>query len=115
MLTVFTTEETLMRHLLITLTLATACAAAPAWAADDKKPTAQQNKMTTCQKDAGEKKLEGKERQAFVNECLKAKPAAAEPAAKTQGEKLGACSKEAAAKGLKGDDRNKFLSECAKG
>ena len=104
-----------MRHLLITLTLVTASMTAPAWAADDKTPTPQQNKMTTCQKDAGEKKLEGKDRQAFVTECLKAKPAAAETAAKTQGQKLGACSKEAAAKGLKGDDRNKFLSECSKG
>ena len=104
-----------MRRLLLTLTLVTACATAPAWAADDKTPTAQQNKMTTCQKDAGEKKLQGKERQASVTECLKAKPAAAESAAKTPGQKLGACSKEAAAKGLKGADRNQFLSECAKG
>ncbi len=104
-----------MRSLLVTLTLVTAYGTPPAWAADDKTPTAQQNKMSTCQKDAGKKRLEGKDRQSFVTECLKAKPAAAETAAKTQGQKLGACSKEAATKGLKGDDRNKFLSECAKG
>ncbi len=106
-----------MRLSIIPLSLIFACLASPLWA-NDKAPTAQQSKMTTCQKDAGEKKLEGKDRQAFVNECLKAKPPAAEtpaPAAsQTQGQKLGACSKEAATKGLKGDDRKAYLSECGK-
>ena len=91
-------------------------ATSSAWAADEPKaPTAQQNKMTTCQHEAGEKKLEGKDRQAFVTECLKAKPpapAASQP--QTQGQKLGACSKEAASQGLKGDARKQYLSECGK-
>ena len=39
-----------------------------AFAAD---PTAQQSKMATCNKDAGEKK--GDERKAFMKECLSAK------------------------------------------
>jgi hypothetical protein len=110
MLGVLTAPEDLMRQLLVPLSLVVACFTSTAWAA-----TAQQNKMTTCQKSAGEKQLEGKERQAFVNECLKAKAPEAAPAAPpTQGQKLGACSKEAAAKGLKGDERNKYLSECSK-
>ncbi|MES2888192.1 MAG: PsiF family protein [Pseudomonadota bacterium] len=94
--------------------IGTSTACGLAWAADDvKTPTAQQSKMTTCQRDAGEKKLEGKDRQAFVTDCLKAKPPA--PAAsQTQGQKLGACSKEAASQGLKGDERNQFLSNCSK-
>lgn len=109
-----------MRMSLSTLALLSTCLAVPALAAD-KAPTAQQNKMTTCQKEAGDKKLEGKERQAFVTDCLKAKPAApaaaeapASAASQTQGQKLGACSKEAASQGLKGEERKKFLSACAK-
>jgi hypothetical protein len=94
-------------------TLALAALALSAQAADDaaKKPNSQQSKMAACQKEAGDKHLESKARQDYVNECLKAKPEA--QAKQTQGEKLGACSKEAAAKGLKGDERNKYLSECA--
>ena len=61
--------------------------------------------------EAGDQRLEGPARQAYVSDCLKAKPAASAP---TQGEKLGACSKEAAAKGLKGEERNQYLSTCAK-
>jgi hypothetical protein len=67
--------------------------------------------MVMCQQQAGGQKLEGSARQAYVTDCLKAKPAASAP---TQGEKLGACSKEAAAKGLKGEERNQYLSTCAK-
>ena len=98
-----------MRSWLLPLSLIVACFAAPSAMA----ATAQQNKMSACQKSAGEKQLQGKERQAFVTECLKAK--APEPEAQpTQGQKLGACSKEAAAKGLKGAERNQYLSECSK-
>lgn len=116
MLWLFMALETFMRTSLFPLCLLMAGLVSPVWATE-KPPTPQQNKMTTCQKDAGEKKLEGKERQAYVTECLKAKPAAPVPepaASQTQGQKLGACSKEAAGKGLKGDERKAFLSECGK-
>jgi hypothetical protein len=48
-----------------------AMAAAPAAAASaaGKKPT-QQEKMKACNKDAGEKKLAGVERKAFMKDCL---------------------------------------------
>jgi hypothetical protein len=39
--------------------------------AQDKPATAQQNKMATCNKDAGDKK--GDERKAFMKSCLSAK------------------------------------------
>lgn len=42
--------------------------------AQDKAPTAQQTKMATCNKEAGDKK--GDERKAFMKTCLSAKPAA---------------------------------------
>ena len=38
---------------------------------EKKEPTAQQNKMTVCNKQAGDKK--GDERKQFMSECLKNK------------------------------------------
>lgn len=75
-------------------------------AATDKAANSQQNKMKECQTMAGEKKLEGKDRQAYVNDCLKAKPAKKES-------KMAMCNKQTA--GLKGEERNKAQSECMKG
>jgi len=107
---------------------------APAMAADAaKKPTAQQEKMTACNKEAGEKKLKGDERKQFMSTCLSNKPAGAsagkaadsKPAAaaasqpatakSSQQEKMTACNKEAGEKKLKGDERKKFMSDCLKG
>jgi hypothetical protein len=64
-------------------------------------PTAQQNKMATCNKDAGDKK--GDERKAFMKECLSAKKT-------TQQDKMKTCN--ADAKGKKGDERKAFMKEC---
>ncbi|WHZ10155.1 MAG: Phosphate starvation-inducible protein PsiF [Burkholderiaceae bacterium] len=74
--------------------------------------TAQQEKMTTCNKEATGKK--GDERKAFMKECLSAKPAAAAApvAPMTQQEKMKSCNKEAA--GKKGDERKAFMSDCLK-
>ena len=86
----------------------TACLALPlaGYAADDaKKPTPQQNRMTACNKDAGEKNLKGDERKKFMSECLST-------AKKTQQDKMTACNKTAGEKALKGDDRKKYMSEC---
>ena len=81
-------------------------APAPATAAAAPAANSQQNKMKECQATAGEKKLEGKARQDFVNTCLKAKPEKGES-------KMAMCNKKTA--GLKGDERNKAQSECMKG
>ncbi|WP_050477200.1 PsiF family protein [Herbaspirillum rhizosphaerae] len=71
--------------------------------------TAQQSKMTTCNKDATGKK--GDERKAFMKDCLSNKPAA--PAAPmTQQDKMKSCNKDAT--GKKGDDRKAFMKECLK-
>ena len=72
-------------------------------AAPAKAPTAQQNKMGTCNKDAADKK--GDERKAFMKGCLGAKKA-------TQQDKMKACNKEAA--GKKGDERKALMSACLK-
>ncbi|HET8876891.1 MAG TPA: PsiF family protein [Casimicrobiaceae bacterium] len=75
--------------------------AMPANAADNKQNT----KMSACQAQAGEKKLEGKDRQNFVNQCLKAKPAKAQS-------KMAECN--AKTKGMSKDDAAKARSECMK-
>jgi len=102
-----------MKKLLALIALSGAAAlsfaqtAAPA--AAEKAPTAQQNKMATCNKDAGDKK--GDERKAFMKECLSAKA----DGKTAQQNKMKTCNKEAGDKALKGDERKKFMSECLKG
>lgn len=116
-----------MKQLLIALCLAVGFASG-AYAKDEKAPTAQQSKMATCNKEAGEKTLKGDERKKFMSDCLKANPAAEEAkpaadaakpaaeAAKPEAMKpqtaMAACNK--AATGKKGDERKKFMSECLK-
>lgn len=82
-------------------------ASAPAAPAKDaaKAPTAQQEKMKTCNTQAGDKK--GDERKAFMKECLSAK---SDATPKTQQEKMSACSKEG--KGKKGDEYKAYMKEC---
>jgi psiF repeat len=47
-------------------------------AKEEKVLTPQQQKMKTCNKEAKAKMLRGAERKAFLSECLKSKPGAAE-------------------------------------
>ena len=68
--------------------------------------TAQQTKMTTCNKDATGKK--GDERKAFMKTCL------SEGKAMTQQDKMKSCNADPKAKAAKGDERKKFMSECLK-
>jgi hypothetical protein len=69
---------------------------------DDKKPTAQQQRMAECNKKASG--MKGDERKAFMSSCLKDKPQ----------DRMAKCNKDASAKGMKGDERKKFMSECLK-
>ena len=63
----------MLKHVLIAACLALPLAAV---AADEKKPaekkemTPQQQKMASCNKDAGDKKLAGDERKKFMSSCL---------------------------------------------
>jgi len=77
----------------------------------------QQDKMTACNKQAGDKKLAGDDRKKFMSSCLSAdgKPAAASGGTMTQQEKMTACNKQAGDKKLAGDDRKKFMSSCLSG
>lgn len=75
----------------------------------EKKPSAQQNRMKTCNAEAGEKALKGAERKAFMKECLSTKSTKT-----TQQNKMKSCNKEAGDKALKGAERKSFMSECLK-
>ena len=101
-----------MKKLLSLVAIGVCLSFGTAYAADDaKKPTGQQSKMATCNKDAGEKKLEGDPRKAFMKECLSAKPAAAAKP-ETQQSKMATCNKDAGEKKLAGDPRKAFMKEC---
>jgi hypothetical protein len=99
-----------MRNLLVVI-FAGLFACGSAYAADTKTDTKtdamnpQQNKMKTCQTEAGDKKLEGKARQDYVNNCLKAKPVKAKS-------KMAECN--AKTKGMSKADADKMRSECMK-
>jgi hypothetical protein len=99
--------------------LIAACLALPlvAVAADEKKPTEkkemtpQQQKMASCNKEAGDKKLAGEDRKKFMSTCLSADGGKK----MTQQEKMGFCNKEAGEKKLAGEERKKFMSSCLSG
>jgi hypothetical protein len=101
-----------MKLLITAIALAFAALSAPTFAAShaaaapmaEKKPSAQQGKMATCNKDAGEKK--GDERKAFMKTCLSAKA----DGRTAQQEKMKACN--ASASDKKGDARKAFMKEC---
>lgn len=74
--------------------------------------TAQQQKMTVCNQQAGEKALKGDERKAFMSQCLK-KDAALDGMTPQQ-MKMKTCNADAGTKNLKGDERKTFMSNCLK-
>jgi hypothetical protein len=86
------------------------------FAADEKKPTPQQERMKACNAQASDKK--GDERKAFMSKCLKGEDATPmtqqEKTPMTQQEKMKKCNADATAKALKGDDRKAFMSDCLK-
>lgn len=82
-----------------------------AFAADPAAPaagkSAQQTRMTTCNKDAAGKK--GDERKAFMKECLSGDPIVS-PVQQAQRDRMKACNADATA--MKGDERKKFMKTC---
>jgi hypothetical protein len=84
--------------------------------AADKKPTPQQERMGTCNRDAKDKKLAGDARKEFMKDCLGGKPAAAADKRKvaTRQGKMGKCNAEAREKKIAGADRKAFMSNCLK-
>ena len=76
----------------------------------------QQNKMTTCNAQAGDQKLAGDARKAFMKTCLSAAGAPAAAKALTpQQQKMKTCNADAKTKALKDDDRKAFMKTCLSG
>ncbi len=101
------------------LTLTTAFAlSAPAFAQDKKEPSAkqkaQQERMSSCNKQAGDKKMEGDARKSFMSSCLKGE-GAGKTGRSPQQQKMADCNKQAGDKAMKGDARKSFMSSCLKG
>ena len=103
-----------MKHLMTVLALCVAALSTPAFATTHKEAPdmakgasapmgKQQNKMASCNTDAGEKK--GDERKAFMKTCLSAKKP-------TQQDKMKSCNADPKAKAAKGDERKAFMKEC---
>lgn len=93
-----------MKRLMTALALAAGFLLAAQAADEPQKPTAQQSKMATCNKEAGDKK--GDARKVFMKECLSAKT----DGQTAQQEKMKQCN--ADAKGKTGDERKAFMKEC---
>ena len=102
-----------MKAMFALITLTFAIGSAFAADAEKKAPSpaqqAQQEKMKSCNADAGKKELKGDERKKFMSECLGSKAAPA-----TQQSKMKSCNAEAGTKALKGEERKAFMSDCLK-
>lgn len=101
--------EAMRINILISAVLLSLLAAGNA-AAVDKTP--QQEKMTVCNKQAGEKALKGDDRKAFMSNCLKKDHNMA--GMTPQQMKMKTCNADATQKALKGDERKTFMSACLK-
>jgi len=91
-------------------------AAAPVFAATNgaamsKPKTAQQERMTTCNKEAAGKT--GDTRKDFMKSCLKGETSSDSKLSSSQ-RRMKTCNAQASAKSLKGDARKSFMSTCLK-
>jgi len=75
--------------------------------------TAQQQKMTLCNQQAGQKSLKGDERKTFMSSCLK-KDSSTGKKLTPQQAKMKTCNAQASDKTLKGAARKTFMSNCLK-
>lgn len=95
-----------MKQLLsIAAALSLTLSACLAHAADDAK-TAQQNKMATCSADFKAAGKDGKERQAFMKDCL------SKDKQEAQRDRMSTCSADFKATGKDGKERQAFMKDC---
>ncbi len=104
---------------LFTVLFCMTLAAAPLALAQDKAkaPTEaqkkQQERMSACNKQAGDRK--GEDRKKFMSGCLKGQESQASAKQKAQQDRMKDCNKQANLKSMKGEDRKKFMSSCLSG
>ena len=87
----------------------------PAFAQDKDKPTAQQEKMKSCNAQASKKGMKGEERKAFMSDCLSADGKKDDQKTTAQQQKMKSCNAQASKKDMKGDERKAFMSKCLSG
>lgn len=75
----------------------------------------QQERMSACNRQAGDKKLKGDARKKFMSACLEGKSTVASTKRQVKEDRAGECNKQANLRNLKGDLRNRFMSSCLSG
>lgn len=111
-----------MRKIALAVCLAFACSPV---VAQDKKDTPkkeqsaaqkkQQERMRSCNDQAGAKKMEGDARKAFMSSCLKGGTDAKGEKMSAQQGRMKDCNKQASDRKMKGDERKAFMQGCLKG
>ena len=90
--------------------LAAVCAALTAPAHAEERPlTAQQERMKSCNAEAGDKQMKGEERRQFMSQCLKS---GGDGKMTAQQKKMGTCNRAASDRKLKGDERRAYMKDC---
>jgi len=85
--------------------------------AQAKAPTqaqkSQQERMSACNKQAGEKKLKGDARKKFMSACLEGKSTVASAKRqKVKQNRAGDCNQQANLRNLEGEERTSFMRSC---
>jgi len=104
-----TKERAAMKKMMLIGLVAGVWLATGAWAG-----TTQQERMKSCNADAGKQQLCGDARKAFMKSCLSG---AATPGSKAtaQQQRMKDCNAEASGKQMKGDARKAFMKSCLSG
>ena len=77
--------------------------------------TPQQERMKTCNAEAGSQKLSGDALKTFMSDCLSGKAAASAQTPMSQQEKMKSCNEQATGQKLMGEARRSFMSTCLRG
>lgn len=105
-----------MRALIVLSAFVLMCSAAPAAVAQQSTNT-QQDRMKSCNTEAGAQHLSGDARKTFMSNCLAGKTTAGSGTSgstMTQQDKMKACNVQASTQKLTGDARKSFMSNCLK-
>lgn len=98
-----------MRKRILIGWVAGALLATGAWAG-----TAQQERMKSCNADAGKQQITGDARKAFMKSCLSGATTSGSKATAQQ-QRMKDCNAEASGKQMKGDARKAFMKSCLSG
>jgi uncharacterized protein HemX len=100
-----------MSYIGLVAALTACCALAAPWTAgaQDRQLTPQQERMKSCNAQAGGKQMKGEERRDFMSQCLSGE---GDRKLTAQQEKMVTCNRTASERKLKGDERQTYMSKC---